>query len=232
MTTYFSEVKTRVEELCDGRSFTAAKHARWANGIRKAIAMDFDISGFNGLYFLYKEATVKDGSVTTTGKYAMPDDYIDHLQVFYDGTPLTQPQTGVLDLAHTRTATGTPEWVEILGTEFRLVPIADTAGDEIKLLYNALPADIPTTSNDGSSDYFINHFPELHIFGMAELGALSLGAAGSAVASKYEQKYGEEKAKLTLHNRRHWIKSAKLRYANWDEYTDYKRIVFPQIQET
>ena len=233
MATVFSEIKTRVEEYADGRSFATAKHARWAKGVRKDIAMDFDIAGFHGLYFLYKEATVQGGSVTTTGKYALPNDYIDHLHIYYNGKPLTQPQTGVLDLAHSRIVTGTPQWFEILGVQFRIVPIAAKAGEEIKLLYNALPSDISPSGNDNFTDYFLNHFPELHIYGMAEMAAYSLGAAGTALAKTYGDKFLEQKSKLQLHNRRHWFKFARLRLANWDEIDlDYKRQVFPQIQET
>ena len=233
MATTFGEIKTRVQEYADGRTFATAKLARWANGVRKDIAMDFDIGGFNGLYFLYKEATVQNGSVASQAKYALPDDYIDHLHIFYDGTLITQPQTGILDLAHTRIAEGTPEWFEILGTEFRLVPIPDTSAEEIKLLYNALPSDIPVSGNDSTTDYFLNHFPELHVYGMAEMAAFSLGAAGTGLATTYGQKFLEQKQKLQMHNRRHWMKFARLRYANWDEIDlDYKRQVFPQIQET
>lgn len=233
MPTTFTSIKTRVEENADGRSFATAKHARWANDLRKDIAMDFDIGGFNGLYFLYKEATVLNGSVITTGKYALPDDYIDHLHIYYNGKLLTQPQTGVLDLTHTRVVTGTPQWFEILGSQFRIVPIADTAGVEIKLLYNALPSNISASGNDGFTDYFLNRFPNLHVYGMSEMAAYSLGAAGTALAKTYENKYLEQKSSLQLHNRRHWFKFARLRLANWDEIDlDYKRQVFPQIQET
>lgn len=233
MTTKFLEIKTRVQEYADGRTFATAKHARWANGLRKEVAMDFDIAGFNGLYFLYKEATVQNGSIASQAKYALPDDYIDHLHIYYEGVPLTQPQTGVLDLAHTRTAEGTPEWFEILGIEFRLVPIPDTAGEEIKLLYNGLPSNIPVSGNDNTTDYFLNRFPELHIYGMAEMAAFSLGAAGSALAQTYGQKFQEQKLKLQYHNRRHWMKFARLRLMNWDEVDlDYKRQVFPQLEDT
>lgn len=233
MATKFTSIKTRVEENADGRSFATAKHARWANDLRKDIAMDFDIGGFNGLYFLYKEATVLNGSVITTGKYALPDDFIDHLHIYYNGKPLTQPPTGVLDLAHTRIVTGTPKWFEILGVQFRIVPIADTAGEEIKLLYNGLPSNISPSGNDNFTDYFLNHFPNLHVYWMSEMAAFSLGAAGTALAKTFGDKYDEQKQKLQLQNRRHWIKFARLRYMNWDEIDlDYKRQAFPQIEET
>jgi len=65
---------------------------------------------------------------------------------------------------------------------------------------------------------------------MAEQAWLERGSIQKA--DYFGKKKQEEKAKLMYHNRRHWMKNANLRFMNWDEYTDYKRTVFPQIQDT
>ena len=230
MATTFANIKTQVELKADGGSFNEDKHALWANDLRKDVVMDFDIAGLNGLYFLYKEATVKNGSVASQPKYAIPDDLIDHLQVFYDGALLTDTPKKLLGITHPDPDDGTPEWINLLGLEFELVPPPDTASVEIKLLYNGLPGDVPTSDNGSFTDYFLNHWPSLHVFGMAGHAWEYLGNIRKA--EYYGKKAKEQRTKLMYHNRRHWMKNANLRFMNWDEYTDYKRTVFPQIQET
>jgi len=230
MATTFANIKTKVELFGDGGSFDEDKHALWANDLRKGVVMDFDIAGLNGLYFLYKEATVTGGSVESQAKYAIPSDLIDHLQIFYDNTLLTDTPKKLLSIRHPNPDDGTPDWVNVLGQEFVLVPPPDTKGDEIRLLYNGLPGDIPSADNGGFTDYFLNHWPDLHVFGMTEQVWEYLGNIRKA--EYYGKKAKEEKAKLMYHNRRHWMKNANLRFMNWDEYTDYKRTVFPQIQQT
>jgi hypothetical protein len=224
-------IKTTVEEKCDGRTFSAEKHARWINNVRTKIAMDFIVAGFHGLYFLYKEATVKDGSVVWTaenqGKYALPDDFIDDLTVFYDGLVIDKSPRTSLDVIHSTTETGTPQWWRMAGVEFQLVPGPDVAGKVIKLVYNGMP-DVISTDND--EDYFMKRFPDLHIFGMAKDAAQSIGQMG--YAKEYKAEFQEERAALQLHNRRHWLKAAKMRFQNWDEYEEYKRTYFVQYQET
>jgi len=228
MATTFANIKTKVELFGDGASIEASVHALYANDLRKDVVMDFDIAGLNGLYFLYKEATVLNGSVESQAKYAVPSDFIDHLQVFYDGRLLTDVPKKLLGLTQADPSDGTPTWINLLGLEFELVPAPDTDEDEIKLLYNGLPDSIPTSSNDNFTDYFLDRWPNLHVFGMAEQAWEYLG--NTKKAEYYGKKYEKEKAKLMYHNRRHWMKNANLRFANWDEYVDYKRTVFPQIQ--
>ena len=230
MATTFANIKTKVELFGDGGSFSEGNHALWANDLRKDVVMDFDIAGLNGLYFLYKEAVVKDGSVVSQAKYAIPSDFIDHLQVFYDNALLTDTPKKLLSITHPNPDDGTPEWINLLGLEFELVPAPDTAAKEIKLLYNGLPGDVPSSSNGSFTDYFLNHWPNLHVFGMAEQAWEYLG--NMKKADYYGKKLEKQKAKLMYHNRRHWFKNANLRFMNWDEYTDYKRTVFPQIQTT
>lgn len=230
MATTFANIKTQVESKWDGGTLDEGDAALWANDLRKDVVMDFDIAGLNGLYFLYKEATVQDGSVASQAKYAIPDDFIDHLQVFYDGALLTDTPKKLLGITHPDPSDGTPEWINLLGLEFELVPPPDTASKEIKLLYSGLPSDIPLSSNDSFTDYLLNHWPNLHVFGMTEAAWESIGNIKKA--DYYGKKAREQRAKLMYHNRAHWGRNAKRRFMNWDEYVDYKRTVFPQIQQT
>ena len=230
MATTFANIKTKVNQFGDGGTFAEGDQAIWANDLRTDVVMDFDIAGLNGLYFLYKEATVQNGSVVSQAKYAIPDDLIDHLQIFYDGALLTSTPKKLLGITQPDPSDGTPEWVNLLGLEFELVPAPDTAGEEIKLLYNGLPGNVPSSSNDSFTDYFLNHWPNLHIYGMAESAWEYLGDLQKA--AYYGKKLQAEKARLMYHNRRHWMKNAKLRFMNWDEYVSQKREIFPQIQDT
>lgn len=223
----FAEIKTAVEELCDGRSLDATKQTAWIKRIRTKVAMSFRASGFRGLYFLYKEATVKDGSVLNESRYAQPDDFIDDLNVFYDGELLVKAPPGMLNIVHDLSTTGTPGWFQLAGVEFELIPVPNKAGLEIKLLYNGLPDIITAASTE---DYFMKHFPELHINGMAWLAAKFLGS--KQYAQEYKNDFNAEAGDLMLHNRRHYLKHARIRFQNWDEFEDSKNTLFPQLVES
>lgn len=223
----FAEIKAAVEELCDGRSLDNDRQKAWIKRIRTKVAMSWRTSGFRGLFFLYKEATVIDGSVAEQSRYAQPDDFIDDLNVYYDGDLLTKAPPGMLNIAHDLTATGTPKWFQLAGVEFEIIPVPDTAGIEIKLLYNGLPAIITA---EGQEDYFMKHFPELHINGMAWLAAKSLGSKD--YAREYKNDFNTEAGDLMLHNRRHYLKHARIRFQNWDEIEDAKNTLFPQLVES
>lgn len=224
----YSEIKTAVRELGDGRQFSATEYDGWIERVRKRVAMDFITSGFHGLYFLYKEGTVDGGcTVTDPNRYAIPDDFIDDLNVFFDGGLLVKAPAGVIDVANEENPGGgatLPTWIRMLGVEFEVVPAPTTAGKEIKLLYNGLP---DTVNQDNQEDYFMKHFPDLHIFGMAELMALRLGNV--ALADRYKGDYDNERVQLRLHNVRHYLKNTKIRFQNWDEYQTIKTVVFPQF---
>jgi len=225
----WSDMKEEVEELCDGRSLSVTKQAKWANRVRTSVAMDFITSGFRGLYFLYKEATVQGGSIKDQSRYAIPDDFIDDLNIFYDKELLSKAPPGRLSLTLNIEATGTPKWWRMMGVEFDLRPICAEAGKEILLFYNGLPDAI--TDSDDFEDYFMKHFPDLHIFGMAEKAASFLNPSGKE-ALKYEVRFEREKVKLTMHNRRYYFKHSKLRFYNFDEYQELKEKLWPQFQAT
>jgi len=225
----YSDIKAAVKELGDGRDFSTAEYDRWIERVRKRVAMDFATSGFRGLFFLYKEATVEGGStLDDPNRYAVPDDFIDDLNVFYDGTLLVKAPAGLIDIANVENAGGgatVPTWVRLVGQEFEIVPAPSEAGNEIKLLYNALPE---TVTDPNQEDYFMKHFPDLHIFGMGELMALRLGNV--QLADRYRADFDNERIQLRLHNVRHYTKNSRIRFQNWDEYqTNARHIVFPQF---
>lgn len=223
----FSEIISRAEELCDGRSFSESKHFSWANSVRKSIATDALVRGFRGLYFLYREATVKDGSEKDQGRYMVPDDFVDDLRVFYDGTLLVKAPPEILDITNSNSSfqASSPTWFRLLGNEFDIIPAPTEDGKEIKLLYNASPE---TIQDVNFSDYFLDRFPDLHIFGIAKWGVISLGDKNGFAL--YKGMEDEEKKKLMLHNRRHYLKFSKLRFQTWDEFEEIKTFVFPQFR--
>lgn len=224
----FSDIKVAVEEICDGRGFDEEKHARWANRLRKTVVMDVQVAGFHSIYFLYKEATVSGGSVLNEPKYAIPDDYVDDLSIWYNENYIPKaPATMINILQSPYQDPGTPRWYKMAGLEFEFIPAPDEAGNEIKLLYGSLADEIPSASNDNTTDYFLTHWPDLHIHGMSAYAARSIGLR--LVASDSMQLFSGEMKKLQLHNRRHWIKHARIRLQNWEEFVEFKTVLFPQF---
>lgn len=223
----FSDIKESVTEYADGRIFSDAKHKRWIKRVRESTAMDAVTRGFYGFYFLYKEATVKGGTVADEPKYAMPSDFIADLQIFLDKVYIPKTPPGVMDITQTRGSSGTVKWFRNRGVCFELIPAPDEAGKEVLLLYNGMPDNI---ENNDQEDYFMKHFPDLHIFGMAEMACRSVGLKQAAAECKGD--YFNERKNLWAHNTMHHIQNARLRFQNWDEYTAKKTIVFPQFQES
>jgi hypothetical protein len=112
--------------------------------------------------------------------------------------------------------------------EINISPAPHESGKEIKLFYNAMPEEIDANT-DGSSfhDYFMDNWANLHVFGMAEYALDSLGAyeAGKAMRDRFN----EEISRLTMNNRRFWLKGVKIRLQNWDEFVSKQRYLFPQF---
>jgi hypothetical protein len=228
MANAFKDIKAQVEEKMDGRTLSEAKHSIWANMIRKQVATNVEIAGIHGLYFLFKEATVVDGSVAGQGRYEVPDDYICDLQVFYDRKPLMKEPPGFLDIMRPRDDTsGTPTWFEMEGQVFNIRPAPSDAEKEILLFYNGLPGLVPSSNNDSFEDTFMIQFPALHVFGMTEQAAESLGLYDTA--DRMSTRFQNEMGSLKFQNRRWHLSNAKIRFINWDEYEDAKIRTFPQF---
>lgn len=230
----FANVKTRVEQNCDGRAFSESQHSLWANEFRKEIAMDTEIAGFHGLYFLYKTATVSGGSVLNQKNYAIPDDFIQDLDVYYDGKLLLKDPARLTDLVQNTEPTdasasdSNPTWVRMQGVEFSLYSAPPDAKKEIKLIYCALPGEVPASSNDNFVDYFLNHFLTLHVMGITEKAAIQF-MMNTKLASYYEKKVMEERRRLMLHNRRHWMGNSRIRFMTWTEFQEKKTLLYPQF---
>ena len=225
-----NDIISLVEEKCDGRSLGVAKHKRWCQLVRQEAARSAIAGGFHGIYFLYKEARVTGGSVIGQGRYEMPDDFVDDLSVWYDGVQLIKADPGVLDVTAEEDRAGSylPTWYGMRGMEFDIMPAPGASGKEIKLFYNALPEEITSTTDEVTfHDYFMDNWANLHVFGMAEYAADSLG--GYAAAKNFRDRFNEEVGRLTMHNRRFWLKGTKIRLMNWDEFTSKQRYLFPQF---
>ena len=219
-----------VEEKIDGRSLGVAKHKRWAELVRKEAARSAIAGGFHGLYFLYKEATVSGGSVADQSRYEIPDDYVQDLSLWYDGIPLIKGAPSVMNITAQDDIRGgyLPTWFDLRGMEFNIMPAPAEAGKEIKLFYNALPEEITSATDEVTyHDYFMDQWPNLHVFGMAEYAADSVG--GYAAAKNFRDRFNEEITRLTLSNRRFWMQGTKIRLCNWDEFVAKQRYLFPQF---
>lgn len=226
----FSDIIAMVEEKCEGRSLTTARHVRWANAVRRRVARSAFAGGFHGLYFLYKEATVDGGSVANQSRYQLPDDFVDDLSVWYDGTLLIKADPGVMDItvgvndATSNANTDAPIWFAMRGRELDVIPTCPSAGKEIKMFYNGLPDAVTSVA---FTDYFLEQYQDIHIFGMAEFALDSVGAYNQA--KSFRDRFNEELKNLLLDNRRFWLKNQKVRFQNWDEFVGKQRYVFPQF---
>lgn len=225
----FADIIALVEEKCDGRSLGSARHIRWANLVRNEVARNILAGGFHGLYFLYKEATVSGGSVAGQARYQLPDDFIDDLSVWFDGELMLKSDGPAMDItvgsdAAANTNGDAPIWVARRGREFEFLPTPPEAGKEIKLFYNGLPDEIVA---EGSTDFFLTQYPQLHVLGMAEHALDYVGNYNQARA--FRQRFLEEVQRLMLDNRRFWLKGVKVRFQNWDEFVERRHLVFPQF---
>jgi hypothetical protein len=226
----FADIIALVEEKCDGRSLGIAKHQRWADLVRSEVARNSLASGFHGLYFLYKEAIVTGGSIANEPRCGIPDDYVDDLAVWYDDVLLIKSDPSVMNItqghqdATSNSSGAAPIWWNLRGQEIELIPTPSEAGKEIKLFYNGLPDPVFGAT---FSDYFLNQWPHLHVFGMAESALDYVGA--SALAQKMRGRFLDEVQRLMLDNRRFWLKGQRIRFQSWDEFVEKKRYLFPQF---
>ena len=194
-----SDIISIVEEKCDGRSLGASKHKRWADLVRKEAVTTAVAAGFHGLYFLYKEATVIGGSVANQARYELPDDFIDDLSVWYDGISLIKAPPGVLDITAQADISGgyQPTWYNFRGLELEILPKPPVSGKEIKFLYNGQPEAIVEGTDPATfTDYFLQNWGQLHVFGMAEFALDSVGAYNAAKG--FRARYNEEVARMAM----------------------------------
>ncbi len=222
----FNEIRSLVEEKADGRSFPDAKHQAWIKAVRSDVAEDPAVSGFGGLFFLFKEATVIGGTIIGQGEYELPDDYVGDLTVFLDSTYLPKVPDELMDRIHDRDyGNGPAQWWRARGTFLDIIPKPEEAGLEIRLLYYGTPDIITTLTQE---DYFMRHYPMIHVYGMAAHAIEYLGE-NQRRENQYQTKYEHEKMKLAYANRRHKMAHNLLRFQSWDEYEEKRQIFFPQF---
>lgn len=225
-----NDIFSLVEGKCDGRTLSTANKLLWADIVRKEAAQTAIAGGFHGLFFLYKEAQVTGGSEANEPSYELPDDFVSDLSVWYDGKPLAKAPASVLNITAQADVEGSylPTWFEMKGLSFDIVPTPTEDGKVIQLFYCALPEGISSGTNPANfTDYFLERWPMLHVYGMAEHALDSLGAykAGSAMRDRFQA----EISRLAMQNRRFWIQGSKIRLQNWDEFTNQKTHLFPQF---
>jgi len=225
-----NDIVTLVEQKCDGRSLGIANHKLWADIVRKEAAQTALAGGFHGLYFLYKEAVVTGGSIAAQARYELPDDFVTDLSVWYDGELLEKSSGKSLDVTAQADIAGgyLPSWYSMRGLEIEIAPPTPVAGKEIKMFYCALPEAIVTATDPAAfHDYFMDFWPMLHVYGMAEHALDSVGAY--AAAKNFRDRFDREVGRLAMKNRQFWLQGIKIRYQNWDEFESQLRHVFPQF---
>lgn len=225
-----NDIVTLVEQKCDGRSLGIANHKLWADVVRKEAAQTALANGFHGLYFLYKEAEVTGGSEAGERRYELPNDFVSDLSVWYDGELLTKADGQVLNVTAKADVDGgyLPSWYNFRGLDLEILPPPPVAGKQIKLFYCGLPESIVTATNSATfHDYFMDFWPMLHVYGMAEHALDSVGAY--TAAKSFRSRFNDEIARLAIKNRQFWFAGSKMRLQNWDEFTDQRRHLFPQF---
>lgn len=215
----FADIMEQVRGVCDGRTFSFERQSKWAGAVRDKAARNALLRGFNGLFFTYRTSIVKDGSVAGQRVYPLPDDYIADLNVFFDGKPLLKPDARLGASMMVTTVSGSPNFYRLAGRAIELNPAPDESGKEIRMIYNAYPDRI---SGEEFTDYFIDKFPDLHVYGIAHRALLSIGDSQGAI--EMFNLYDSEAKDLLLYNRTYWAHNQKPRLVNLDElYADTNR---------
>ncbi len=221
----FADIATLVEEKLDGRKLPPDKHIRWSNLVRQQ-ASSPSLTGFHGLYFLYKGAYVLGGTRAGVALYQLPDDYLGDLSLYYDGklipkighsigSMLDQPQGEVI---------GTPQFFRMAGRHIEFIPAPSEDGHSIKMFYCSKP--MPVAGLE-FADYFLESFPDLHIYGMAVHAAEFLA---SGKVDYFRGVYADEVNTLIIENRKFWMSHTHMRFQSWDEMEQDANITFPQFE--
>jgi len=106
-------------------------------------------------------------STTTTANdpfVDIPSDFLESVQFFVDSNPnsiLDYVNPTEIELDNIREASGKPKQYTIVGTEFQLNPIPDTAYT-LKLTYFAK---VPSLSDSNTTNYLITNYPQLYLYG-------------------------------------------------------------------
>lgn len=194
-------IKLRVRSYLDDRTDLDTEIIEWINDARRSLATEYDFS------YLYTEATAPTSAGTT--RYALPSDYLGHLNLFVGTKKLMRIRTNEFDQIHGDDADisssdvsnayfyttsgmeqGEPDYYIDRGMEFDLYPIPD---DEYTLTirYYANPAD---WTDDDDYDYISTFHTEAIIFGAVIRGAIYLD--DDAKLQKFSELYNKEVHKM------------------------------------
>lgn len=226
-----STIRQRVIDYLDGRTDIDTKVNQWIDDTRR------DIAGKYNFNYLYTEVTTPTSA--NTARYALPSDYLGHLNLFIASKKLIRILPNEFDAIHgdainiTATSsalsklfttgsseTGEPDYYIDRGMEFDLYPIPD---DTYTLLmkYYANPAD---WSGDTNYDYISTFHTEAVIFGAALRGAIYL--EDEAKKAEYKEEYREQLQVMIRKEKDKRVSDATIRMKSFKDFSieQFKRI--------
>lgn len=227
----FATIRTRVKSYLDNRTDVDTLIDQWINDTRRSLAGEYN---FN---YLYVEATATASA--NVARYALPSDYLGHLNMFIGTKKLIRilpnefdtihgDKTGILatDPSATKLSTtgssetAEPDYYIDRGMEFDLYPIPDGTYT-ITLKYYANPADWTLVTD---YDYISTFHTEAIIFGAALRGAVFL--EDDAKAQKYNGMYDKEIGKMIKREKDRKTSDSMVRFKSYKDFgtEQFKRI--------
>jgi hypothetical protein len=192
-----STIRQRVIDYLDGRTDIDTKVNQWIDDTRR------DLAGKYNFNYLYAEATATASASVT--RYALPSDYLGHLNMFIGTKKLIRLLPNEFDTIHGDAIdtvvtgntpsnlfttggneTGPSDYYIDRGMEFDLYPIPDTTYT-LTLKYYANPID---WTLDTDYDYISTFHTEAVIFGAAMRGAIYL--EDDAKKAEYKEEYKDQ----------------------------------------
>jgi len=226
-------IRTRVIEYLDGRTDLDTSINSWINDTRRNIATKYDFA------YLFTEAT----ATTSAGiaRYALPADYLGHLNLFIGTKKLIRLRTNEFDSIHgtdidIQSTDGTTKYLTTIGSseqdepdyyidrgmEFDLYPIPNGTYT-LTIRYYANPAD---WTSDVEYDYISTFHNEAVIFGATLRGAIYL--EDDKKAQKFDTLYSQEIKAILQHEKNRQNADTLIR---WKTYKDFSPIQIKRIMK-
>ncbi len=230
----YGEIKERVRDYLDGRTDIDDKILQWVNDTRRDIALAHP----TGFAYLYTEAT--QDTVAGVARYALPDDYLGHLNLFVGTKKLMRVRPNEFDSLYgtdsdiattdpNRTPlytksfanTGEPDYYIDRGMEFELWPIPDGTY-RLLIRYYAQPS---PWSSDDDHDFISTFHTDAIIFGAVWRGAIYLEDADKK--AEFGALYREEIAKMVRVEKDKRLSDMNVRMKTYKDFpaTQFKRII-------
>lgn len=227
----FGTIKTRVKSYLDNRTDIDTEIGQWINDARRALAGEYN---FN---YLYTESTATVSA--STARYALPSDYLGHLNIFLGTKKLIRILPNEFDSIHgsdsdiastdsspeklfttSSSETGEPDYYIDRGMEFDLYPIPD-ATYTLTIKYYANPAD---WTLDAEYDYISTFHTEAVIFGAVLRGAIYL--EDDAKAQKFAGVYASEIQRMIKREKDRKSSDVMVRMKSYKDFNveQFKRI--------